>query len=135
MSTGTVLGFNLDEETIELFDAILLNLSQDAELNEEFTKLKFVRKLHDKYDGSKGPIKQILEKLSKIEQDYVTMRHQHANTQTDMRRAIADMTEATRTIRTAAQARDKNEKYNALKKLEGMEHRLKQYSWNQNDGT
>lgn len=135
MPTGTDLGFNLDEETIELFDAILINLTQDQELNEEFIKLKFVKKLHDQYDGSKGPIKQILEKLAKIEQDYVTMRHQHTNTQTDMRRAIADMTEATRTIRTAAMSQNMEEKYNALKKLEGMEFRQNSYTWNDNNVT
>ena len=135
MSTGTDLGFNLDEETIELFDAILLNLSQDAELHEEFIKLKFVRKLHDKYDGSIGPIKQILIKLAKIEQDYSTMKNNHMAMQMDLKRAVSDMTEATRTIRTAAHTQDTSEKWQALKKLEGMEHRLKQYSWNHNNGT
>ena len=130
MSTGTDLGFDLDEETIELFDAILLNLSQDRELSDEFKKLKFVRKLHDNYDGSVGPIKQILEKLSKIEKDYITMRHQHTTVQTDMRRAVADMTEVTRTIRIAAMTEDRLTATQAAKKLEGIEHRLKQYSWN-----
>ena len=35
MSTGTDLGFDLDEETIETFDAILLACTQDPELKEE----------------------------------------------------------------------------------------------------
>lgn len=135
MSSGTDLGFNLDEETIELFDAILLNLSQDDELNEEFTKLKFVRKLHDKYDGSIGPIKQILIKLAKVEQDYSIMKNNHISMQLDLKRAVSDLVEATRTIRTAAMTEDRNTSWAAAKKLEGMEHRLKQYSWNHKDGT
>lgn len=130
MSTGTELGFNLDEETIELFDAILLNLTQDAELAEEFTKLKFVRKLHDNYDGSKGPIKQIMEKLAKIEKEYHDMVADHIVIETNMRRAIADMTDATRAIRAASTARTATEQYEALKKLEGMEYRQNSYTWN-----
>jgi len=58
------IGFDLDEETVETFDAILLALTQDPELKDEFKKLKFIQSLKDKYDGSKGPIKQIIQKLS-----------------------------------------------------------------------
>ena len=130
MSTGTDLGFDLDEETIELFDAILLNLSQDRELSDEFKKLKFVRKLHDNYDGSVGPIKQILIKLAKIEQDYSTMSREHTRIQTDCRRAIEDLTLVCRAIREAAKAKDDTARYNELKKLEGIEFRTSQYSCN-----
>jgi len=127
------LGFDLDPETIELFDSILLNILGDKELNDEFKKLKFVLKLHDKYDSrTTGPIRQIIEKLGKIEQDYNMLREEHIKTQIDMRRAVADMTEATRTIRTAAMSEDRATASGAAKKLEGMEHRLKQYSWNHN---
>ena len=97
----------------------------------ELKKLKFIQILKDNYDGSKGPIKQIIEKLSTIERDYVTMRHQHTTAQTDMRRAVADMTEVTRTIRIAAMTEDRQTATQAAKKLEGIEHRLIQYSWNQ----
>jgi predicted nucleic acid-binding Zn-ribbon protein len=128
-------GFDLDEETVETFDAILLALTQDPELREEFKKLKFIQSLKDKYDGSKGPIKQIMEKLADIEQLQTDITKEHVKTQTDMRRAVADMTEATRTIRTAAMTEDRQTATQAAKKLEGMEHRLKQYSWNHNDGT
>ena len=124
-------GFDLDEETIETFDAILLALTQDPELKEEFKKLKFIQSLKDKYDGSKGPMKQMMEKMSQIEQEQAAMVKEHIKTDTDLRRAVSDMTEATRTIRTAAMTEDRQTATNAAKKLEGMEHRLKQYSWNQ----
>ena len=127
-------GFDLDEETIETFDAILLALTQDPELREEFKKLKFIQTLKDKYDGSKGPMKQMIEKLSHIEKEHAIMVNEHVKVQTDMRRAVADMTEATRTIRTAAMTEDRAVASAAAKKLEGMEHRLKQYSWNHKDG-
>lgn len=125
-------GFDLDEETIETFDAILLALTQDPELREEFKKLKFIQALKDEYDGSKGPIKQIIEKLSKIEQEHAAMLAVHTTTQTDLRRAVSDMTDVTRTIRMAAMTEDRQTATQAAKKLEGMEHRLKQYSWNHN---
>jgi hypothetical protein len=75
-----------------------------------------------------------MEKLSQIEQDQKTIASEHVRVQTDMRRAVADMTEATRTIRTAAMTEDRQTATQAAKKLEGMEHRLKQYSWNHKDG-
>ena len=123
------LGFDLDPETVEVFDAILRNVLTDKELNDEFKKLKFVQKLHDNYNETKGPIRQIIEKLGKIEQDYKTIMDEHIRTETNMRRAIADLTEATRTIRTAAMTQDQNSRYNALKKLEGMEYRQDSYNW------
>jgi hypothetical protein len=124
------LGFDLDEETVEVFDAILRNVLTDKELNDEFKKLKFVQKLHDNYDETKGPIRQIIEKLGKIEKDYDTILNEHLKVQRDMRRAVADMTETTRTIRTAAMTQDTNSKYEALKRLEGLEYRQNSYTWN-----
>ena len=125
------LGFDLDEETVEVFDAILMNVLTDKELNDEFKKLKFVQKLHDNYDGTKGPIRQIVEKLGKIEQDYNTIMNEHVRTETNMRRAIADLTEVTRTIRTASEAREQSAQHAALKRLEGMEYRQDSYNWNE----
>ncbi len=130
MSTDyQALGFDLDEETVEVFDAILLNVLTDKELNDEFKKLKFVQKLHDNYNETTGPIRQIMVKLGKIERDYKTIMDEHIRTETNMRRAIADMTEATRTIRTAAMTQDQNSRYDALKRLEGMEYRQDSYNW------
>ena len=74
MSSGTNLGFDLDEETIEMFDSILLALTQDPELREEFTKLKFIQVLKNKFDGSDGPIKQMMQKMTKLERDFITAR-------------------------------------------------------------
>lgn len=130
MSTGSDLGFDLDKETIELFDAILLNIVHDEELNEEFKKLKFVKTLQSKYDGSNGPIKQIIQKLSKIEKTNYEMRKEFARAKVDCRRAVEDLTLATRAIREAATAEDRDAKYAAMKKLEGIEWRKAQYSWN-----
>lgn len=127
----TEFGFDLDEETIETFDAILLALSQDPELKEEFTKLKFIQKLKDSYDGSKGPIKQIIQKLSDIEQQNVALMNQHQQAQLDMRRAVEDMTTATRQIRNAVLAQTATEKLSAVQKLEGMEYRQAHYTWNE----
>ncbi len=131
MSTGTDLGFSLDEETIEMFDSILLALTQDPELREEFTKLKFIQTLKDKFDGSDGPIKQIIQKVSQIEQAHTNMIVEHARAQMDMKRAVSDLTSATRGIRAAAEAKNKEEQYNALKQLEGLEFRQGSYTWNQ----
>lgn len=128
------LGFDLDEETIETFDAILLALTNDPELKDEFTKLKFIQTLKDKYDGSRGPIKQIVAKLSAIEQQNVSIMNEHVKTQHDMKRAVADMTTTTRQIRNAVLADTATEKQRAVQKLEGMEIRQIHYSWN-NNGT
>jgi len=124
----TQLGFNLDEETIEMFDSILLAISQDPELNEEFTKLKFIQVLKDKFDGSDGPIKQLMQKMAQLERAFIEMRVEHTNAQMDMKRAVSDMTSATRAIRAAAEAKNKEEKYQALKKLAGLDFRQGSYT-------
>lgn len=127
----TMLGFNLDEKTIEMFDSILLALTQDPELNEEFTKLKFIQILKNKFDGSDGPIKQMMQKMSQLERNFTVMRDEHTKAQMDMRRAVSDLTSACRSIRGAAEAKNKEEKYEALKKLAGLEFREGSYTWNQ----
>jgi len=124
-------GFDLDEETVETFDAILLALAKDPELAEEFTKLKFIQVLKDEFDGSDGPIKQIMQKLAQIEQGYSHMVTEHAKAQMDTKRAVSDLTMATDAIRAAAEAKNKEEKYQALKKLEGVKFRQGSYTWNQ----
>lgn len=124
-------GFNLDEETIETFDSILLALTQDPELKEEFTKLKFIQILKDKYDSSEGPMKQIVMKLSQIEQDHKRMIDEHTKMQMDLKRAVADMTHATKAIRQAGLSKDEQVQRDALKALEGIEFRTSSYTWNQ----
>ena len=131
MSTGTDLGFNFDPETIELLDAILLNITTDDELHEEFIKLKFIKTLQDQYDGSKGPIRQMMDKMAKIEQEHTALLNDHVRVQTDCRRAVADMTTAAKAIRAASAAPTDDARFQALKKLEGIEHRQNSYTWNQ----
>lgn len=78
------MGFDLDDETVILLDAILTNIATDSELKEEFKKLKFIKSLGDNYNNKRGPIRQLLDKVAEIERDRF-----HANL--DMRRLIADM--------------------------------------------
>lgn len=127
----TQSGFDLDEETIEMFDSILLALTQDPELREEFTKLKFIQVLKNTFDSSDGPIKQMMQKMTQLERSFTEMRADHAKSQMDVRRAVSDMMSATRAIRAAAEAKNKEEKYEALKKLSGLEFREGSYTWNQ----
>jgi len=124
-------GFDLDEETVELFDAILLAITSDDEVAEEFKKLKFIRSLKDNYDGSPGPMRQIITKLAKIERDYSVISADYAQARLDLRRAVEDMTLLSKTIREAAMVEDRNMKYEKMKALEGLEFRRKTYSWNQ----
>lgn len=131
MSTGTELGFDLDEKTIEIFDSILLALTQDPELNEEFTKLKFIQILKNEFTDTDGPIKQLIQKIGQLERSFAEMQIEHVKAQLDMKRAVSDMTSATRAIRAAAEAKSKQEKYQALKKLEGIQFRHGSYTWNQ----
>ena len=130
-----VEGFDLDDETVETFDAILLALTQDPELKDEFKKLKFIQTLKDNYDGSKGPMKQVMEKLSQLERENRIIADEHMKAQRDMRRAIEDMTSATRQIRNAVLADNATTKMRAVQKLEGMEHRQAHYTWNQKNGS
>lgn len=127
----TQLGFNLDEETIEMFDSILLALTQDPELREEFTKLKFIQVLKNKFDSSEGPIKQMMQKMAQLERSFTVMKDEHTKAQMDMKRAVSDMTTATRSILAAAEAKSKEAKYQALRKLEGIPFRQGSYTWNQ----
>jgi len=131
MSADTEIGFDLDEETVELFDAILLAVTQDEQVSEEFNKLKFIRSLKNNYDSSPGPIRQMIQKLAKIERDQSHMLAEHAKSRMDMRRAVEDMTLLSRTIHDAAMLDDRNAKYEKIKALEGLEYRKQHYSWNQ----
>lgn len=123
MSTGSELGFDIDEETIELFDAILVNLTYDDELKEEFKKLRFVKTLQSRYNSSKGPIKQLMEKMAKIEKTYYEI-------QMDNQRAVRDMSEMARAVQNFANARTAEQKKQSLQRLEGITFREGAYSWN-----
>jgi len=128
---NNIQGFSLDEETIELFDAILLALTHDPELAEEFTKLKFIQVLKAEYDGSEGPIKQIVQKLSQIEQGYSHMITEHAKAQMDARRVVNDMVEAIEKMKKVAITEDKQERLKIIEQLNGIKDRQSSYTWNQ----
>lgn len=85
------LGFDLDEETVVLLDAILTNIATDPELKEEFKKLKFIKSLGDNYNNKRGPMRQLLDKVADIERDRF-----HANM--DLRRLISDMQHLAQTV-------------------------------------
>jgi CRISPR/Cas system CSM-associated protein Csm2 small subunit len=120
-------GFDFDPELIELFDSILQNITDEGELKDEFAKLKFIKKLDGTYNGKPGPLKQLIEKMATMEQEFTRV-------QLDMQRAVRDMTLATRTITEAANANTKEELMRKIKELEGIQLREQFYSWNQ-DGT
>jgi len=124
-------GFDLDEATVDTFDAILIAIANDPELGEEFTKLSFIQTLKGEYDGSDGPIKQIMQKLAQIEQGHNHMVTEHAKAQMDAKRAVSDLTAATEAIRAAAGAVNQEERNKALQKLEGIKFRQGSYTWNQ----
>ena len=128
---ANVQGFDLDEKTIKTFDAILTAIANDPDLGEEFGKLQFIQTLAGEYDRTDGPIEQMFQKVTQLERAFNNMLTEHTKAQMDMKRAVADMTEATRTIRQASIAQTAEEKNNALKKLEGIEFRQSSYTWNQ----
>ena len=84
-------GFDFDEETVRLMDAILINIADDEQVKEEFEKLGFLRKLKDTYEYGPGPFTQILNKVSKAEQDRL-------RNNVDIRRLIADMDQSLQII-------------------------------------
>lgn len=128
MSTGTELGFDIDEKTVELFDAILVNIATDKEVKKEFKKIQFIKTLQNKYDKSKGPIRQLMEKMGKLEKTY-------AGIQMDNRRLVSDMNTLTQIIKDFAAATDpkyQNPEYQnrAIKQLRGIKLRTSTYTWN-----
>lgn len=128
---ANVQGFDLDEETIETFDSILLALTNNPDLQEEFTKLKFIQVLKSEFDSSDGPIKQMIQKMGQLERGYNEMRDEHVKAQMDMKRAVSDMTTAAKVIRQAQQALTAVQKAEVMKQLEGLELRQSSYTWNQ----
>ncbi|MHA1290033.1 MAG: hypothetical protein ACTSPB_21840 [Candidatus Thorarchaeota archaeon] len=119
-------GFDFDPELIDLFDAILQNISDEGDLKDEFSKLKFIKKLEGTYNGKPGPLKQLIEKMA-------TMEREFTRSQMDMQRAISDITEMSRIMSKAAMAHTASEKMEAMQSLQGIQTRSQYYSWNQNE--
>ena len=116
-------GFDFDPELIDLFDAILQNINDEGELKEEFSKLKFIKKLEGTYNSRPGPLKQLIEKMG-------VMEHEFTKTKIDMQRAIADLNETVRIIKNMAEATERDELIKHIDRLKGIEGRRNAYSWN-----
>ncbi len=85
-------GYDLDEETVKLFDSILVNIATDPELRHEFKKMQFIKTLEGKAPKGPGPIQQLLEKTAKLERNYLDINM-------DLRRVISDMQHMERQLR------------------------------------
>lgn len=113
------LGFDLDEETIKLLDAVIVNISTDEDIKDEFKKLRFIKSLGDNYKDTKGPIEQLLEKVAKIERDRF-----EANL--DLRRVISDF----KHLATIMQANLPPKEAKRLEEICGINGRSKFYTFN-----
>ena len=125
-------GFDFDDETIMMFDSILLAITNDPDIHEEFKKLKFIQVLKADFDESDGPIKQIVQKVAQLERAHKELTDEHTKTQMDLKRAVSDLTSTAQNVRAAMLSTSKVDKLAAVKKLEGLELRQSSYTWNQN---
>ena len=116
-------GFDFDPELIDLFDAILQNIHDEGELKEEFSKLKFIKKLEGTYNSKPGPLKQLIEKMG-------TMEREFTNTQLDMRRMTADMNHTIDAIKKAVNAQTQMDLQESIDQLQGIKKRQRNYEWN-----
>lgn len=116
-------GFDFDPELIDLFDAILQNIHDEGELKEEFSKLKFIKKLEGTYNSKPGPLKQLIEKMG-------TMEREFTNTQLDMRRMTADMNHTIDAIKKAVNAQTQKDLQESIDQLQGIKKRQRNYEWN-----
>ena len=114
----TELGFDLDEETVKLFDAILVNIATDPELKEEFKKLKFIKALENKHNDAKGPIQQLLEKVALIEKD-------RFEGNMDLRRVIADMEHLAKVVQQTLPPENKEQ----LRGIHEVKKNMKYYTY------
>jgi len=117
-------GFDFDPELIDLFDAILQNVHDEGELKEEFSKLKFIKKLDGTYNSRPGPLKQLIEKMG-------VMEHEFTKTKIDMQRTIADLNEMVRVIKNMVEATEREELIKQIDRLKGIGARSSAYTWNE----
>lgn len=117
-------GFDFDPELIDLFDAVLQNVTDEGELKDEFTKLKFIKKLEGTYNSKPGPLKQLIEKMGAMEREF-------ARTKLDMQRMTTDLNNALRSIQNMAAARTREEMVREIEKIQEVKGRSEYYSWNQ----
>jgi hypothetical protein len=80
------VGYDLDDDIIDVLDNLILNIDQDEDLKKLFAKHRFLRSLKGHLE-TPGPIRQLIEKTAKIEQEqtklFTAMR--------EMREAIKEL--------------------------------------------
>ena len=116
-------GFDFDPELIDLFDAILQNINDEGELKEEFSKLKFIKKLEGTYNSRPGPLKQLIEKMATMEREFTTVK-------VDMQRMTADMNHTIDAIKKAVNAQTQKDLQESIDQLQGIKKRQKIYERN-----
>lgn len=121
-------GFDFDPELIDLFDAILQNITDEGELKDEFQKLKFIKKLNGTYNGKPGPLKQLIEKIG-------TMEHEFTRVQIDMMRATSDLNQTIDAMKKAVNAKTQEDLQDSIEQLHGISSRGKYYTRNMQDGS
>ena len=121
-------GFDFDPELIELFDSILQNITDEGDLKDEFAKLKFIKKLDGTYNGKPGPLKQLIEKMSTMEQEFTRV-------QLDMMRATSDLNQTIETIKKVVNANTQRDLQESVEQLHGIGSRGKFYTRNMQDGS
>lgn len=117
-------GFDFDPETIDLMDAILQNILDDEELEEEFKKLKFIKKLNGQFNDAPGPLKQLIEKMAVMEKEFTS-------TKLDMQRVVADMNHVIDAMKKAVDAKTQKDLQESIDQMQGVKKRLNHYTWNQ----
>jgi len=118
-------GFDFDPELIDLFDAILQNIHDEGELKEEFSKLKFIKKLEGTFNSRPGPLKQLIEKMATMERDFRDVK-------LDMQRATSDLNSVIREIKNMAQATSREQMVDHIDRIQSIGTRNSAYSWNYN---
>jgi predicted nucleic acid-binding Zn-ribbon protein len=117
-------GFDFDPETIDLMDAILQNILDDEELEEEFKKLKFIKKLNGEFNDAPGPLKQLIEKMGTMEREFTRVT-------LDMQRAVSDLHHVIDAMQKAVDAKTQKDLQGSIDQMQGVRKRLKHYTWNQ----
>ena len=118
-------GFDFDPELIDLFDAVLQNIHDEGDLKEEFTKLKFIKKLEGTYNSKPGPLKQLIEKMG-------AMEHEFRRTKIDMQRVTTDLNQTLRALKNMAESQTKEDLRKEILKIQEIKDRQDYYTWNQN---
>ena len=128
MTTVTDLGYDINEENVDLFDSIIVNNETDEGIKAKLKKLQFIKILQNKHNKLKGPIRQIMEKMGKLEKTY-------ANIQMDNRRLVSDMDTLTQIVKNFSAATKHEHRNREVEKEQDINLRKLTYSWNNKYGT